>query len=197
MKKKKLYLIDFDGTITKDDSLLHFLNYSLTYLEKIKISILFTPIFILNKLRIITNSKSKELLTTLSFQSKNEKWFQNIAHEFSHKMLPKLIRDSFLLFNSKLENDCEKVIVSASFKDYLLPWCNENGFGLLCTELESKNGLITGKFSTPNCNGQEKVNRILSRYNVEDYEEVHVFGNSKGDYPMLELATKKYYRFFD
>ena len=88
------------------------------------------------------------------------------------------------------------MIVSASISNYLKPWCDEMGFHLICTELEVKDGKLTGKFSTPNCNGTEKVRRIKEKYDLSIYDEIHVFGNSKGDFPMLELGTHKYYKFF-
>jgi phosphoserine phosphatase len=66
----------------------------------------------------------------------------------------------------------------------------------LCTELEVKDGILTGKFATPNCNGEEKVNRIKKAYDLSLYDEVHVFGNSPGDLPMMDLGTHSYYRYF-
>jgi phosphoserine phosphatase len=70
------------------------------------------------------------------------------------------------------------------------------GLELISTELEVINGKLTGNFSTPNCNGKEKVRRIKEKYNLSKYDEIHVFGNSKGDFPMLSLGTHKYFRFF-
>ena len=69
------------------------------------------------------------------------------------------------------------------------------GYDLISTELKVENGKLTGKF-LPNCNGYEKVKRIKEKYNLSEYKEIHVFGNSKGDLPMLELGTHKYYKFF-
>ena len=87
-------------------------------------------------------------------------------------------------------------MVSSSISNYLKPWCDEMGFDLFSKELEVIDGKLTGKFSTPNCNGQEKVRRIKEKYDLLEYDEIHVFGNSKGDFSMLELGTHKYYKFF-
>ena len=57
--------------------------------------------------------------------------------------------------------------------------------------------VVTGKFSTLNCNRNEKVRRIKEKYSLLDKEEIHVFGNSKGDIPMMELGTHRYMNFFD
>ena len=70
-------------------------------------------------------------------------------------------------------------------------------FDLISTELESIEGELTGKFLEPNCNGIQKAIKINDKYDLSKYNEIHVFGNSKGDLPMLELGTHKYYRFFN
>jgi phosphatidylglycerophosphatase C len=89
------------------------------------------------------------------------------------------------------------VIVSASISNYLKPWCDDMGFHLICSELEVKDGKLTDKFSTLNYNGTEKVRRIKEKYDLSIYDEIHVFGNSKGAFPILELGTHKYYKFFN
>lgn len=196
MSDRKLYLIDFDGTITKEDSLFHFLAYSLSVFQILKTLLFFAPIFIFNKIGVIDNSKSKELLLRICFKSTNEEIFDKKSVDFSNQKLQKLVRKSFLDFNSNLDGQSEVVIVSASIKNYLKPWCDQYGFELLCTELGVKDGLITGNFSTPNCNGAEKVKRITEKYDLSGFDEIHVYGNSKGDLPMMGLGTHRYYRFF-
>ena len=88
------------------------------------------------------------------------------------------------------------MIVSASISNYLSPWCKKNGFELISTELMKKNNILTGTFSTKNCNGIEKLNRIEKSIDLDKFSEIHVFGNSKGDIEMLSLGTHKYYKFF-
>ena len=88
---------------------------------------------------------------------------------------------------NSIDGNPKIVVVSASINNYLKPWCDKLGFELISTELETVDGKLTGKFSTPNCNGFEKVIRINKKYNLSNYEEIHVFGNSKGDLPMLNL----------
>ena len=38
--------------------------------------------------------------------------------------------------------------------------------------------------------------KLDEKYNLEEYDQIHVFGNSKGDLAMLELGTHKYYKYF-
>ena len=188
---KKLYLIDFDGTITSKDSFVEFSVFSSSFFSLLKFWI--TTFFLFY---ITSKSKLKERFYK-KFQGENLDLFQSINDKFVKEKLIKTIRQSFLDFYQNLDYSNSKiVIVSASISNYLKPWCDEMGFDLICTELEVKDGKLTGRFSTPNCNGKEKVRRINEKYDLSSYDEIHVFGNSKGDFPMLELGTHKYYKFF-
>ena len=194
--KRKLYIYDFDGTITKTDSLFHFLNYALTPVQKIRIVLLFTPIYILQKLSFIHPARSKERLMEMAFSRVKIEMFEARSQEFVTKKLNELVYPSFITHLNNLGNDHTQVVVSASFSSYLIPWSKQHQIDVLCTELEVKDGILTGKFATPNCNGEEKVKRIKEAYDLSLYDEVHVFGNSPGDLPMMELGTHRYYRYF-
>jgi phosphoserine phosphatase len=63
--------------------------------------------------------------------------------------------------------------------------------------LEFVEGKFSGRFATPNCNGQEKVNRIKEYLNPEDYNPIFAYGNSSGDKPMLDMADHGFYRHFE
>lgn len=88
------------------------------------------------------------------------------------------------------------IIVSASFEDQLIYWSKSLDLELIGTKIEVKNGLITGKIEGKNCYGDEKVKRLRSYLDISNYKKVFVYGDSKGDLPMMELATSKFYRKF-
>ena len=67
---------------------------------------------------------------------------------------------------------------------------------LIATRLEIKDDLMTGKFLTKNCYGIEKVNRVKEAYNLDDYDCIYVYGDSRGDKELLELADKSFYKPF-
>ena len=189
---KKLYLIDFDGTISTKDSFKVFTLYSISRVKFLKYWIKIIFFFIL---RMNNNSGLKESFYS-NFKSMNYIHFQNLCIGFANNKISKIVRKSFLNFLKEFNANSKIVIVSASINNYLQPWCDKMRFDLISTELEIVNGKLTGKFSTPNCNGEEKVRRIKEKYDLSKYDEIHVFGNSKGDLPMLELGTHKYYKFF-
>lgn len=188
---RTLYIFDFDGTITRKDSFILFTFYSISIVQLVcfwmKILVLYP---------FLPKGKLKEDFFKYFRNNSSEK-LDDICKEFFEKKVKKTIKRSFIEFIKSIDREnLDIVVVSASIKNYLKPWCYEMGFDLISTELEVIDGKLTGKFSTPNCNGKEKVRRIKEKYNLSEYNEIHVFGNSKGDFPMLELGTHKYYKFF-
>ena len=186
----RIYLIDFDGTIIEGDSLIKFSYFSLSKLRFFKF---WLSVFIL--IPFYSRSNLKQMFYS-NFRGFNLIDFNRLCKDFNSLKLKKTIKNSFKDYTKNINEDSMIVIVSASISNYLKPWCDEMGFDLISTELEAIDGKLTGKFSTPNCNGKEKVRRIKEKYNLSEYNEIHVFGNSKGDLPMLELGTHKYYKFF-
>lgn len=189
-KMKKLYLIDFDGTVTSKDSFILFSYFSLNI-------ILFIRYWFCVLLQLFYFKKEtlKERFYN-HFRFLPVPQFQALCDEFEEIVIRKIVKKSFLNYVNKIDPESKIVIVSASIKNYLEPWCNKMGFELISTELEVVNGTLTGRFSTYNCNGEEKVRRIKEKYNLSLYHQIHVFGNSKGDLPMLGLGTHQYYKFF-
>ena len=70
------------------------------------------------------------------------------------------------------------------------------GVKIVGTQVEVEDGLLTGRFLTKNCYGQEEVNRILAIYpNRKEYELI-AFGDSEGDKELLDFADEVHYKPF-
>jgi phosphoserine phosphatase len=67
---------------------------------------------------------------------------------------------------------------------------------LISTRLETNNGKLTGRIEGKNCRGIEKVRRIKMQYKLDEYDEIYAYGDTKGDKPMLGLATIAFYKPF-
>ena len=57
-------------------------------------------------------------------------------------------------------------------------------------------GCLTGRFSTPNCYGPEKVRRIEAVWPHREQYDVSAFGDSRGDKEMLAYADQGYFKPF-
>ncbi|OHD96375.1 MAG: haloacid dehalogenase [Sulfurimonas sp. RIFCSPHIGHO2_12_FULL_36_9] len=187
-----LALFDFDGTLTTKDSLDEFLKESGGKKKYMLNMFKFLPYFALWQLRVMPNGVAKEHLFRIFFKGMDENIFKEKARDFSLNKLDLIInQERVKLLKKHQENGDRVVIVSASMKCWLQPWCDKNSIELLSTQLEFKNGAFSGKFLTPNCHGKEKENRIKEHLNIKDYETIYAYGDSSGDKEMLLLAHKR------
>lgn len=186
---------DFDGTITKDDSLLKFIRFVVGDIRFLVGLVVLSPILVAYKLNLIPNYKAKQKMLSWFFKGYSEDDFRKVANEYSLNHIDKILRPKAIeKLNWHKEQNHRIVIVSASIDCWLRPWCEKNGFELLATKLEIKNKILTGKLLTKNCYGQEKVNRIKESYNLKEYDNIYAYGDSRGDKEMLELANDSLYK---
>jgi len=194
----KIAFFDFDGTLTTKDSMVKFIQFAVGkpayYMGLLKLS----PMLVAYMLKLIPNDLAKEKLVRHFFKSWDEVFFQKIANQYSLDEIDKIIRPSGIKKLSwHQERGHEVVIVSASMESWLKPWCKQKGVELISTRLEVINTKLTGKFSTKNCYGPEKVNRIKENYDLSQYEQVYAYGDSRGDEDMLALADEPFYKRFN
>jgi len=195
--KNNIAFFDFDGTISNKDSLIEFIQYAVGK-PRYYIGIIYlSPLLILFKLKIIKNHKAKEIFLAHFFKNWDRDKFVNIADKYSLEELDKIVRKNALdrINWHKYQGD-KIVIVSASIDCWLIKWCKRENLSLLATKLDYLDNKLTGKFLTPNCYGQEKVNRIHEAYYLKDYDIIYAYGDSIGDKELLELAHKPFFKPF-
>tara|TARA_B100001029_G_scaffold20861_1_gene13788 strand:+ start:32 stop:613 length:582 start_codon:yes stop_codon:yes gene_type:complete len=192
----KIAFFDFDGTITYKDSTINFIRF-IKGNTKFFIGIfLLSPFLLLYKLNIISNNAIKNIIIKYYFKDMPIEYFRQKAEKFSLKYIDDIVRDKAIKrIKWHKEQGHTVVIVSASIDLWLMPWCYRNNINLISTKLETKNSKISG-ICDKNCFGSEKVNRINREYNLSNYDYIYAYGNSKGDYEMLEIADEKYYKPF-
>tara|TARA_B100001778_G_C18598390_1_gene635908 strand:+ start:2568 stop:3149 length:582 start_codon:yes stop_codon:yes gene_type:complete len=192
----KIAFFDFDGTITYKDSTINFIRF-IKGNTKFFIGIfILSPFLLLYKLNIISNNAIKNIIIKYYFKDMSIEYFRQMAEKFSLKYIDGIVRDKAIKrIKWHKEQGHTVVIVSASIDLWLKPWCYRNNINLISTKLETKNSKISG-ICDKNCFGSEKVNRINREYNLSNYDYIYAYGNSKGDYEMLEIADEKYYKPF-
>jgi phosphatidylglycerophosphatase C len=194
-EKKTLVLFDFDGTLTRGDTLLPFLWHSTSFGK-----------IVLGCLKLISHylwlifsgqwsrDRAKETLFAVFFQGAPEVHLKALGETFVRDYLPRLLLPrSMAVLKQHRESSAQVVVVSASCGVWLKPFCLVHGLDLLCTELEYREGVFTGKFATKNCIGTEKVRRIQAAFDVKNYTNMLAYGNSTGDLPMLALADEAWW----
>jgi len=86
------------------------------------------------------------------------------------------------------------VVVTASSEPWVLHWCQRNSLELICTQLVSTNGILTGQIDGKNCNGSEKVIRIKQYLDVKQFSKITAYGDSNGDKTNARTCRRKVYK---
>lgn len=191
-------ILDFDGTITKKDSLFDFIKYAVGKPAYYMGLFILSPMLAAYTFKLIPNYIAKEKLISNFFKGWDFDHFQKIADKYSIQKIDKIIRPQAMGKIIWHQHQGHKVVVvSASMENWLNKWCQKHNIDLIATRLEIQNGKLTGKFATKNCYGMEKVNRIKKQYKLSEYNIIYVYGDSTGDKEMLNIATIKYYKYFN
>lgn len=185
---KTLVLVDFDKTLYKKDSLIEFTKFYKGYFNLCIGFLLLFPSLLKWKIGIISNEKAKQKFISYFFKEEDYNMFLEKGKQFSNENISKNLNQTiWKTIKNQQQNNAEIYIVTASFQEWIINWSEKNKIQLITTELEIINNKISGNFKTKNCYGNEKVNRIKEKINLEKYDKVIVFGNGKGDYEMLQL----------
>ena len=195
MNRETIVVFDFDGTITGKDSLLEFIKFSKGKGSFYLGFLLFSPLLVAMKLKIHPNWKAKQRLFSYFYKGVSIEMFNNWGNRFIFEIEKILRPEAIKKLNFHKEKSDKIVIISASIENWIKPWAEKTGVEtVLATKIETgKSGFLTGKFSTKNCYGQEKVNRLLIEFpNRKDYYLI-AYGDSRGDKELINFADEGYY----
>lgn len=193
----KIAVFDFDGTIIARDSLPDFLIHTFgrrSFLLRLPLICILKAISVL---RIISTHRAKEIVFSLFLKGMPYSAFKKACDAYALRIplfvYPKALHEIKLL----QEQGFQLMIISASVPEWISPWANSVGIKLVeGTELEVQNGLLTGRFATPNCKGKEKVVRLQKHFPAYHSGTLFVYGDSSGDKEILSVATNPHYNYF-
>lgn len=193
---KKLYLFDFDGTLTHMDTMFLYLKfYDADKFRKQFIR--YIPLFVFLKLNLVDAERVKKSFVSSILKGQRQTKIQEKSQEFFEKNFPHIFRQNALDFIKNMDREnTDSYIVSASLDIWVKPFADKLGIKLIATETEFENGIFTGNFKTKNCNGEEKVSRIKEAKGNKKYDKIIAFGDTSGDRPMLNFADEGHFQFF-
>lgn len=197
----KIAFFDFDGTITKKDTLLEFIKFSKGIPAFYLGFLLNSPWLIAYKLKVISNQRAKEAVLRYFFNKMPLATFEETCARFARSHLPDLIRKKAAEEITRLkEKDFHIVIVSASPHHWISPWADSISATLIATRLATRDRAsqirLTGKIEGKNCHGEEKVTRIRQHFNLDEYRSIYAYGDTSGDKPMLRLGHHSFMKPF-
>ncbi len=192
-QKVNIALFDFDGTITHGDMYSKFLRFSGTRVRALVINPLLAPFLLLYRSGLLSAPKMRVLASYLVFRGRRSDEIITFAKDYVEHVIPEFIREQALSRLRWHQRRGDKVvIVSASLDVYLKLWCEEQGFDLVCSELKTINGKLTGCYINGDCSGKHKVTRVQARYDLSQYAKVYAYGDTPEDFAMLSLADEAY-----
>lgn len=195
---KRIAAFDFDGTITRKDTLIEFLRFAGGCARLYAVFTLYSPLLILMKLKLYSNLKAKEKIFAHYFNGMPIEQFNDLCRRFFEQKGQSLVYADAKaqIAKHKVQGD-EVVIISASIENWVCHFAEAlKADKLLATQVEVQDGKLTGHFLTANCYGEEKVKRLLSAYPERDKYYLIAYGDSRGDKELLQFADEQHYKQF-
>ena len=192
---------DFDGTLTRRDTLLPFLACGLGRRKLLLALFKCSPWLAAFALRLIPNQVAKKKLLSTTLKGKSAADTDDWTSRWLAQSLPGQLQNwtmARLAEHQQAGHCC--IMVSASPDIYLKRVARQLKFdALLCTEMAVVDGRLTGDMKTPNCHGEQKVLRLKAwmaeRFGVDSNAQIiYAYGDTSGDKPMLGLALHAFYR---
>jgi len=189
---KKLFVSDFDSTLTTTDSMMSIIIFQRGRLGLALAMLRIMPWILLMVARLYPNQRAKERLLHNCFGKMSEEEFNAFCQQFADTHRHILRTDLHHRLIKEQRNGNEVVLVTASPENWVSRLVPE--FKVLGTKMEFGEKGFTGRFLSKNCYGKEKVCRLLCEYpDIEKQRKeffITAFGDSRGDKELLEFADE-------
>lgn len=195
MQEKRLTTFDFDGTMTSRDTFLAILRYGFGERRFWTGLLRYSPWLVLMKMHLYSNYRAKERVFTHFFRGMSEADFDTLCRRFAADNRQLMRQGAVDAMAKALERGDEVAVVSASIDTWVSRFLDPR-VRVLATKAETTDGLLTGKFASANCYGEEKVNRLRQAYGTLADYHITAYGDSRGDREMLSLADEAHYKPF-
>ena len=195
-----VYAFDFDGTLTTHDTLLAFIRYAKGTKAFVGGFLRHAHLLVLMKLRLYPNWKAKQRLFSYFFRGMTEEAFDARCRSFAADSRHLLRLKGVKTMRQAAAEGAEIVVISASIDNWVRPFFEGDDrlppVTVIGTQIEVRDGRLTGRFLTRNCYGQEKVERLLALYPHRETYHLTAYGDSRGDRELLAFADQGFLRSF-
>ena len=199
VQQNVIALFDFDKTLIDRDSLLPFLIHLQgrwkTFFSMVKL----LSVFLRYLCDGLSRQEVKERILMSALAGKRYIDLEIEGKKYADKHLDKFLKQkAYRRLQWHLSQGHRCVLISASLEVYLKPWAKRHGFeAVLGSRLKlNPDKSVTGRLEGLNCWGIEKLQRFKQYMQTDSYEELYMYGDSRGDAELLALADHPYYRTF-
>ncbi|MDH4471755.1 MAG: HAD family hydrolase [Fluviicola sp.] len=193
---KKLVILDFDGTIYKGDSLLHFARFLNPAKYYGSLFLIAFPV-LFSKLGLLSAQRLKELFFSMHLRGFSQSELRERGQAFFEANRDRLFSKAVSYIREQ-QQDSRCMVVSASCSEWLQPFCDSLQLELICTALEYDTaGKSTGNIQGENVKGMEKIRALKQKVDLAEYDSVVAFGNSQEDRILADISQSYHHRFFE
>ena len=194
-----IHAFDFDGTLTRRDTLLEYIRYVKGNKEFLIGFLKHLHLLIMMKLGMMPNWKTKRIIFQYFFGGMTLEKFNEYCEKFAKEKASLLRKKGMVAVNKAVMDGDQVVIISASIENWVEPFFRfqvSNHINIIGTKIQVVDGKLTGRFLTKNCYGEEKVRRLLKQYPDRKEYKLVAYGDSRGDHALLDFADEGHYREF-
>ena len=193
MKAKLVAVFDLDGTLTRHDT---YIPYLIGFLIRHPWRIFrlwklpwYIALYTFGK---VNNSDLKQQFLLSFLGGVKREQISTWTNIFLDKLLRSGIRKKALIALKKhKKNGDHLVLLSASLDIYVKEFGCRLGFDkTICTNVEWSNNKLTGRLSSKNCHGREKISRLLSWCKEFDTTYFIAYADDISDIPLLSKVDK-------
>lgn len=188
---------DFDGTMTRGETLFAFLYFALSLPRFGAALMLSLPVLVGYGLGLVPNDAAKERVLRFFLNGLRRATLEAEGARFAGCVLVNKVRPEALArLRWHQAQGHQTVLISASLDLWVRPWAEGAGFDhVLCTELaHEEGGVVSGRFGTPNCHGEQKLVRLRAVLGDLGQYRLVAYGDSRGDHALLAAADEAWYR---
>ena len=166
-----------------------FLHYSVTGPRKWLGNIIILPFYAMYKAGFLPARRMRPIASFVAFVGRQTEEVKTLGARFAQEIIVQHIRPE-----AKTRLDWHHaqgdtiVVVSASLNAYLKPWCDTQGYHLLCSELISEQPKLSGFYQQGDCSLERKISRVKAAFSLDEFASIYAYGDTHEDIPMLKLA---------
>lgn len=189
-----LALFDFDGTITTHETMPPFVRLTVSRPRLWLGRLLLAPLVAGYRLGWVSGTRIRAVLVRFAYTGVPVATLAAAGRAFADDVLPRALRPEMMARIAwHRAQGHTVVVVSGGLDAYLAPWCARHGLDLVCSTLQQRGGVLTGRYDGAQCVLDEKARRVRERYDVAG-AVVYAYGDTPEDFPLLGLATYRVYR---
>lgn len=195
MTGRRIAAFDFDGTLTRHDTLLPFLVHACGRRAVADALARVAPVAARARTgrgpaHVHPRDAGKEALVHRLLAGREAAWLTDAGAAFARTLPGRLRREMVDQLRWHQGQGHEVVLVSASLRAYLEPFAADQGIDhVIAVGFEvDGDGRLTGRLDGPNVRGPEKAVRLRAWLGPDEPGWLWAYGNSSGDAELLAMA---------